>query len=66
MMREQRRQWTLIVFGVFAVAVIVSLVSSGTVSDLAFVVYVVAFVILIALAGAWMLGRGKDTTAGQP
>jgi Sec-independent protein secretion pathway component TatC len=66
-MQGQLRQWTLIAFGVFVVAVIVSLATSGGVSDIAFVVYVVALVILIGLLVAWLIGRGRSgPTAGQP
>jgi hypothetical protein len=66
-MQEQLRQWILTAFGVFVVAVIVSVATSGGVSDIAFVVYVVALVVLIGLLIAWLVGRGKSgPTAGQP
>jgi hypothetical protein len=66
-MQGQLRQLILIALGVFAVAVIVSLAASGTVSDIAFFVYAVALVVLIGLLIAWLLGRGRSgPTAGQP
>ncbi len=66
-MQGQLRQWILIALGVFVLAVIVSLAASGTVSDIAFVVYVVALVVLIGLLVAWLVGRGRrGPTAGQP
>jgi hypothetical protein len=66
-MQGQLRQWILVALGVFVVAVIVSLAASGTVSDIAFVVYVVALVVLIGLVVAWLVGRGRrGPTAGQP
>jgi cbb3-type cytochrome oxidase subunit 3 len=66
-MPAQLRQWILIALGVFIVAVIVSLATSGGVSDIAFVVYVVALAVLIGLVVAWLLGRGRrGPTAGQP
>ena len=67
MTQRQVRQWILIVFGVFVVGAIVSLATSGGVSDIAFVVYVVALVVLIGLVIAWLVGRGRrGPTAGQP
>ena len=66
-MPGQLRQWIRIALGVFIVAVIVSLATSGGVSDIAFVVYAVALVVLIGLVVAWLLGRGRrGPTAGQP
>jgi hypothetical protein len=66
-MQEQLRQWILIALGVFVVAVIVSLATSGAASDIAFVVYAVALVVLIGLVVALLLGRGRrGPTAGQP
>lgn len=66
-MQERLRQWILIAFGVFVVAVIVSVATSGGVSDIAFVIYAVALVVLIGLGIAWLLGRGRrGPTAGQP
>ena len=66
-MHEQLRQWILIALGVFVVGAIVSLATSGGVSDVAFVVYVVALVVLIGLVIAWLVGRGRrGPTAGQP
>jgi hypothetical protein len=66
-MQGQLRQWILIALGVFVVAVIVSLATSGVVSDIGFFVYVVAFVVLIGLVVAWLFGRGRrGPTAGQP
>jgi hypothetical protein len=66
-MQGQLRQWILIAFGVFVVGAIVSLATSGGVSDIAFVVYVVALVVLIGLVIAWLVGRGRaGPTAGQP
>ena len=67
MTQGQVRQWILIVFGVFVVGAIVSLATSGGVSDIAFVVYVVALVVLIGILIAWLVGRGRrGPTAGQP
>ena len=67
MTQRQVRQWILIVFGVFVVGAIVSLATSGGVSDIAFVVYVVALVVLIGILIAWLVGRGRrGPTAGQP
>jgi hypothetical protein len=61
------RQWILIALGVFVVAVIVSLATSGVVSDIAFVVYAASLVVLIGLVVALLLGRGRrGPTAGQP
>jgi hypothetical protein len=66
-MQEQLRQWLFIALGVFVVAVIVSFATSGTVSDITFVVYAVAFVVAIGLAIAWLVSRGRrGPTAGQP
>ena len=66
-MEAQLRQWSLIALGVFVVGVIVSLATSGAVSDIAFVVYAVALVALIGLGIAWLLKRGKSgPAAGQP
>jgi hypothetical protein len=66
-MHEQLPQWIRIALGVFVVAVIVSLATSGSASDIAFVVYVVALVVLIGLVVAWLLTRGRrGPTAGQP
>jgi hypothetical protein len=66
-MHGQLRQWMFVALGVFLVAVIVSLVASGSVSDIAFVVYVVALVVAIGLAIAWLASRGKGgPTAGRP
>jgi Sec-independent protein secretion pathway component TatC len=66
-MQGQLRQWILIASGVFVVGAIVSLATSGGVSDIAFVVYVVALVVLIGLVIAWLVGRGRrGPTAGQP
>ena len=66
-MQGQLRQMIRIALGVFAVAVIVSLAASGTVSDIAFFVYVVALVVLVGLVVAWLVGRGRrGPTAGQP
>jgi hypothetical protein len=66
-MQGQLRQWILIALGVFVIAAIVSLATSGGVSDVAFVVYVVALVVLIGLVIAWLVGRGRrGPTAGQP
>jgi len=66
-MQGQLRQWILVAFGVFVVGAIVSLATSGGVSDIAFVVYVVALVVLIGLVIAWLVGRGRrGPTAGQP
>jgi cbb3-type cytochrome oxidase subunit 3 len=66
-MQGQLRQWILIALGVFVVAVIVSLATSGVVSDIGFFVYVVALVVLIGLVVAWLFGRGRrGPTAGQP
>ncbi|MDQ3933183.1 MAG: hypothetical protein M3340_00975 [Actinomycetota bacterium] len=66
-MQGRLRQWILIVLGVFVVAVILSLATSGVVSDVGFVVYAVALVVLIALLVAWLIGRGRGgPTAGQP
>jgi hypothetical protein len=48
-----------LVLGVFVVAVVVSLVTNGGVSDVAFVVYVVAAGLLIVLAIAALMGRRK-------
>ena len=62
-METQLRQWILIALGVFVVAVIVSLAASGTLSDIAFVVYVVALVVLVGLAVAWLVGRGRGGPA---
>jgi Sec-independent protein secretion pathway component TatC len=65
-MQGQLRQWILIAFGVFVVAVIVSLATSGSVSDIAFVVYAVALVVLIGLVVVWLIDRGRrGPTAGQ-
>jgi hypothetical protein len=65
--QQQLRQWILIAGGVFVVAVIVSLATSGGVSDIAFVVYAVALVVLIGLVVAWLLARGRSgPTARQP
>jgi hypothetical protein len=64
-MQGQLRQWILIALGVFVVAVIVSLATSGGVSDIAFFVYVAALVVLIGLTVAWLIGRGRrGPTAG--
>jgi hypothetical protein len=66
-MQEQLRQWIPIALGVFVVAVIVSLATSDVVSDIAFVVYAVALVVLIGLVVAWLIGRRRrGPTAGQP
>jgi cell division protein FtsW (lipid II flippase) len=66
-MQQRLRQWILIALGVFVVAVIVSLATSDVVSDIAFVVYAVALVVLIGLVVAWLVGRGRrGPTAGQP
>jgi hypothetical protein len=66
-MQGQLRQWILIALGVFVVAVIVSLATSGSVSDIAFVVYAVALVVLIGLVVVWLIDRGRrGPTAGQP
>jgi cbb3-type cytochrome oxidase subunit 3 len=66
-MQGQLRQWILIALGVFVVAVIVSLATSGVVSDIGFFVYAVALVVLIGLVVAWLIGRGRrGPTAGQP
>ena len=66
-MQGQLRQGILVTFSVFVVAVIVSLAASGAVSDIAFVVYVLALVVLIGLLVAWFVGRGRrGPTAGQP
>jgi Sec-independent protein secretion pathway component TatC len=66
-MQGQLRQWILIAFGVFVVGAIVSLATSGGVSDIAFVVYAVALVVLIGLLIAWLVGRSRrGPTAGQP
>jgi hypothetical protein len=66
-MHGQLRQWIFIALGVFVAAVIVSVATSGGVSDIAFVVYVVALVVLIGLGIAWLLTRGKSgPSAGQP
>ena len=66
-MQGQLRQWILIALGVFVVAVIVSLATSGVVSDIGFFVYAVALVVLIGLLVAWLIGRGRrGPTAGQP
>jgi uncharacterized membrane protein AbrB (regulator of aidB expression) len=66
-MQEQLRQWAFIALGVFVVALIVSLVAEDTVSDIAFVVYVAALVVLIGLVLAWLLRRGRSgPPAGQP
>jgi hypothetical protein len=66
-MQGQLREWIFIASGVFVVGAIVSLATSGGVSDIAFVVYVVALVVLIGLVIAWLVGRGRrGPTAGQP
>jgi peptidoglycan/LPS O-acetylase OafA/YrhL len=66
-MQGQLRRWILIALGVFVVAVIVSLATSGSVSDIAFVVYAVALVVLIGLVVVWLVARGRrGPTAGQP
>jgi branched-subunit amino acid permease len=66
-MQGQLRQWILLALGVFVVAVIVSLATSGIVSDIGFFVYAVALVVLIGLVVAWLIGRGRrGPTAGQP
>jgi uncharacterized membrane protein YhaH (DUF805 family) len=66
-MQGQLRQWILIALGVFVVAVIVSLATSGSVSDIAFVIYVLALVVLIGLVVVRLIGRGRrGPTAGQP
>jgi hypothetical protein len=57
----------LTALGVFVVALIVSLATSGGVSDVAFVVYAVALVVLIGLVVVWLIDRGRrGPTPGQP
>jgi hypothetical protein len=68
-MQRQLRQWTLIALGVFVVAVIVSLATSGGVSDIAFVVYAVALVVLVGLLFARLIDNmraRRGPPAGQP
>jgi Sec-independent protein secretion pathway component TatC len=66
-MQERLRQWIFIALAVFVVAMIVSLATSDVVSDIAFVVYAVALLVLVGLVVAWLIGRARrGPTAGQP
>jgi hypothetical protein len=52
---------------VFVLAVIVSLATSGTVSDIGFFVYAAALVVLVGLVIAWVLAAvRRGPPADQP
>ena len=68
-MQARLRQWVLVALGVFVVAVILSLATSGVVSDIGFFVYAAAFIVLVGLLIALLVDylrtrRGPGT--GQP
>ena len=42
---------------VFLGAVVLSMATGGTVSDIGFFIYAAAFVLLVLLAAAWLVGR---------
>jgi hypothetical protein len=68
-MQARLRQWALIALGVFVVAVILSLATSGVVSDIGFFIYAAAFIVLVGLLIALLLDylrARRGPPAGQP
>jgi FtsH-binding integral membrane protein len=62
-MYKRLTQAILITLAVFTGAAALSVSSSGTLSDVGFFVYAAALVLLVVLAGAWLIVRLRLRTA---
>ena len=62
-MDHRLSQAILTTLAVFTGAVALSMATSGTLSDIGFFIYASALVLLVALAGAWLIARLRLRTA---
>ncbi len=58
-MRTRLPQTMLATLAVFLAAVVLSMATGGTVSDIGFLVYAAALALLVLLAAAWLVARLK-------
>ena len=60
-MYKRLSQAILVSLGVFTCAVALSMATSGTISDIGFLIYAAALVLLVALSIAWLIVRLRTT-----